>query len=378
MALTKRRRIMVIFIAIVVILIGIVILELNINPQFGSKVTDEYKTTYDNSPNFSKEKFVNPGNFQMMKFTFKDFRESLGGMLSPAPTTSPSKDVPVLPLDSTEIADYTGTPRIFWFGHSSFLLQIDGQNILLDPMLSEVASPYTWLGTSRFTSTLPISAEQLPTIDAVIISHDHYDHLDYPTIMKIKNKVGQFYTPLGVGTHLERWGIDKSTIHELDWWQEVQHENLLFRCTPSQHFSGRNINTSNSTLWASWVIQSAGLNIFFSGDSGYGKHFKAIGDKYGPFDYAMLECGQYNEKWANIHMFPEQTAQAGADLQAKQIMPMHWASFRLAMHDWTDPVERVLAKAKELNIPIRVPKIGEAVAIPPAPVDSIDTWWRNY
>lgn len=368
---------MVIFIAILVILIGIVLFELNFNPQFGSKVTDAYRTAYRSSPNFNSEKFVNTRSFRPMKFTFKDFRESIGEMISPRPETSPSKEMPVIPLDSAEIAQYTGSPRIFWFGHSSFLLQIDGHNILLDPMLSDVASPYTWLGSSRFTSTLPITTEKLPAIHAVIISHDHYDHLDYATIRKLKDKVGQFYVPLGVGAHLERWGVDKVTIHELDWWQEIRHDNLVFRCTPSQHFSGRNINTSNSTLWASWIIQSPDVNIFFSGDSGYAKHFKEIGDQYGPFDYAMLECGQYNEKWANIHMFPEQTAQAGVDLQAKQIMPMHWAAFRLALHDWTDPVERVITAAEELQISVRVPKIGEAVEIPSV-VDSLDTWWRDY
>ena len=169
---------------------------------------------------------------------------------------------------------------------------------------------------------------------------------------------------------------EKERIVELDWWQETTFDNLIFRCTPAQHFSGRGLNDRANTLWSSWIIQSEHDNIFFSGDSGYGPHFKEIGDKYGPFDFAMMECGQYNELWPEIHMFPEETAQAGIDVQAKLIMPIHWGAFKLGMHPWTEPVERISKKADELGIEMIIPKIGEPIEFyNSSGIKS--TWWQS-
>ena len=177
----------------------------------------------------------------------------------------------------------------------------------------------------------------------------------------MKDKVSKFYAPLGVGLHLREWGVHPAQIVELDWWEEATHEDLVFKCAPAQHFSGRGLSDRGATLWGSWVIQSPTENIFFSGDSGYGPHFKEIGDTYGPFDFAMMECGQYNEMWKEIHMMPEETAQAGIDIKAKFIMPIHWGAFKLAMHSWTDPIERVIKKAQSLDLPVIAPKIGEPI-----------------
>ena len=214
-------------------------------------------------------------------------------------------------------------------------------------------------------------------IDAMLISHDHYDHLDHGSIEALNTRTKEFYVPLGVGAHLRAWGIEEDRIHELDWWEEIDHEDLHFAFAPSRHFSGRGITDRFSTLWGSWVIQGSQDNIYFSGDSGYGPHFAEIGAKYGPFDFAMMECGQYNEKWAEIHMMPEETAQAAVDVGAKVMMPIHWGSFVLAMHSWTDPVERVIKKADELHMPILVPMIGEVITM-----DSIqpskEPWWLSY
>lgn len=184
-----------------------------------------------------------------------------------------------------------------------------------------------------------------------------------------------FYTPLGVGVHLEAWGIGKERISELDWWQDVKFEGLTFTCTPAQHFSGRKFNNRQSTLWSSWVIQSHSESIFFSGDSGYGPHFKEIGEAFGPFDFAMVECGQYNKMWPDIHMFPEETAQVGIDLDAKRVMPIHWGAFKLALHSWTDPVERVVKKAEELNVNLVTPEIGESIFL--ENLDSSPNWWKD-
>ncbi len=188
-------------------------------------------------------------------------------------------------------------------------------------MFGNVPTPHPMLGGNSFSRALPIEIEKLSSIDAVLLSHDHYDHLDYGSVTKLKDKVKMFYAPLGVGVHLQEWGVEKERIVELDCWQEVTLD-LVFKCTPAQHFSGRGL-IRNGSLWSSWIINSGKENIFFSGDSGYGPHFKEIGDKYGPFDFAMMECGQYNEMRPDIHMFPEQTAQASLDIKAGRFMPIH-------------------------------------------------------
>ncbi len=243
-------------------------------------------------------------------------------------------------------------------------------------MFGAVPAPHPWLGKKRYSKELPIEVEKLPAIDLIIFSHDHYDHLDYGSIQKLKGKTKKFYVPLGVGNHLKKWGVQPSAIQELNWWDEVTYGDLVLAFTPARHFSGRGLTNRWSTLWGSWVIKGAQDNIYFSGDSGYGSHFKTIGDKYGPFDFAMLECGQYNERWSEIHMMPEETAQAAVDLNTKAMMPIHWAAFTLALHSWTDPVERVTVKARQLGMPIVVPKIGSSIQFNHIP-DETFNWWVN-
>ncbi len=362
------------------ILIGIIVLIttlfVNLSPQFGGKATEEQKAIYATSENYKDEKFVNKADVQL-SMSFSDMRKSLVGYFRPLPNTVPQTDILVKKVDSINIANYTSDTRLIWFGHSAFLLQIANKNILIDPMLGEVPAPHPMLGSKRFSKELPIEIDQIPEIDAVLISHDHYDHLDYESIQKLKHKVNMFYTPLGVGVHLQEWGVEKERIVELDWWQETQFEGLNFVCTPAQHFSGRGLTDRAKTLWSSWVIKSQTDAIFFSGDSGYGDHFKEIGEKYGPFDFAMMECGQYNEMWSDIHMFPEETVQAGIDVRAKTIMPIHWGAFKLALHSWTDPIERVTQKAKELQTNIVTPRIGESILIKESQMTQQDRWWTS-
>ncbi len=359
-----------IFIGIVIL---VVILFINLSPQFGGKATKEQKAIYEKSENYKEDRFVNIAKVQL-DMSFRDMGKSLVGYFKPQSQTTPKENLPVQKIDSLDIVKYIGDTRLIWFGHSAFLLQIDTKNILIDPMFGEVPAPHPMLGSKRFSKELPIEIEKIPEIDAVLISHDHYDHLDYDSIKKLKNKVKMFYTPLGVGVHLEKWGVEKERIIELDWWQEIRLEKLNFICTPAQHFSGRGLTDRTKTLWSSWIIQSKTDNIFFSGDSGYGNHFKEIGKKYGPFDFAMMECGQYNEMWPDVHMFPEETAQAGLDVKAKKIMPIHWGAFKLAMHAWTDPIERLSKKAKELNIDIVAPRIGETVVLNNENIVN-QVWW---
>ncbi|MGP1993965.1 MBL fold metallo-hydrolase [Zobellia laminariae] len=364
----------------VVVLIGVLVITYvlfnNFYPSFGGDVTKERQQVYKQSEQFKEGIFINK------KDVPKDlsFSESLNLAYKfftiKVPNGRPKEDLKVIKLDSANVADYKSKTRMIWYGHSSFLLQMDGLNILLDPMFGVVPAPHPWLGDDRFNKEMPLEVEKLPRIDAVIFSHDHYDHLDYETILKLKDKTNHYFVPLGLGVHLEAWGIPADKITEMDWWEEKQLENITLVCTPAQHFSGRKLDNSQSTLWSSWVVKSINENIYFSGDSGYAPHFKEIGEKYGPFDLALMECGQYDKMWPDIHMMPEETAQAGLDVKAKKIMPIHWAGFKLALHDWKDPIKRVEAKALELNLKVIAPQIGQEIIV----ADSVSTyanWWKN-
>ena len=351
-----------------------IVLFLNFSPEFGGSATKEQKAIYVKSENYEEGKFVNEQDVKL-DMSFSDMRKSLVGFFNPIPNTIPKNDILVKSLDSMDIVTYKDKTRLIWFGHSTFLIQMEQTNILIDPMFGKVPAPHPMLGTNRFSKKLPIEIEKLPNIDAVLISHDHYDHLDYGSIQKLKDKVNMFYVPLGVGAHLAEWDIPSDRIIELDWWQEAKVENLTFTCTPAQHFSGRGLTDRSNTLWSSWVIQSESESVFFSGDSGYGPHFKEIGAKFGPFDFAMMECGQYNELWSEIHMFPEETAQAALDVKAKMVMPIHWGAFKLGMHSWTEPVERFSLKAKELNVNLIIPRIGEEIKITNNS-NNDPSWWK--
>lgn len=360
---------------LLVIIIG-TLLFVNLSPEFGGSATKEQREQYEKSNNYKEDAFVNVDEVKM-ELGFLGFFKSLGSYFKPQPNTLPEKNITVQKIGAVEIVRYEGPTRLIWFGHSAFLLQMDGENILIDPMFGEVPAPNPLLGTKRFSKNLPIEIEELPRIDAVIFSHDHYDHLDYGSVQLLKDKVEMFYTPLGLGVHLTEWGVEKTRIIELDWWEEIDFKTLKFRCTPAQHFSGRGLTDRNKTLWSSWIVQSNKENIFFSGDSGYAPHFKVIGEKYGPFDFAMMECGQYNELWKEIHLMPEETAQAGLDVRAKKIMPIHWGAFKLAMHPWTEPAERVSTKAAELGLPVIFPKIGEPIYL--NETDKYrEKWWENF
>lgn len=350
------------------------ILFMNFSPKFGKSPTKEQKTKYIKLGNYKDGKFRNIHPSPMDVSYWKMFKE----LTKKAPNRNPYKNIEVETLDSITIEKQNKeTTQLIWFGHSSFLVLIDGKKILIDPLFSQRPSPVSFFGAKRYSKKLPIDAENLPFIDAVILSHDHYDHLDFATIQKLKGKVGQYFTPLGVGNYLQLWGISKEKITELNWWESIEFKNTKLVCTPARHFSGRGMFDGASTLWCSWVIKGVNKNVFFSGDGGYDTHFKEIGDKYGPFDISLLECGQYNEDWILLHMMPEETAQAAIDLKSKLAMPIHWGAFTLAFHDWNEPVERMILKANELYLPVTTPKIGEPVILGN---DTFPTekWWTDY
>ena len=343
-------------------------------PSFGGDLSNAQKQELEKLSNFKGGKFSNRRDVPE-KLSFSKFM-TLGYTFFTTKVVNgtPSSPLEINKIDSSSLANFEGT-RLFWFGHSAFLLQHKKLNILIDPMMGNVPAPLSFLGGKRFTKTLPIPPEDLPEIDVVIYSHDHYDHLDYKTVIKIKNKVKRFIVPLGIGNHLKRWGVDENNITELNWWASKTFGDITFVCTPAQHFSGRKFSNGQQTLWSSWVIQSDALSLYFSGDSGYDRHFKDIGEKYGPFDLALLECGQYNTLWPDVHMFPKQTIQAGIDLEATKIVPIHWGAFKLAMHSWNEPAIEVFKEAKKRNVRIEIPKIGEAIALHSNNLET-NTWWE--
>ena len=349
------------------------VLFVNLSPQFGASLSKKKKKNYSKHSNFKNGKFVNQSDTSL-DMSFSETFSTMIDFIKGVPNREPDFEIPIEKIDSLKIAKNRDSTKLIWFGHSAFLLQMDGQNILIDPMLGDVPAPHPWMGNKRYSKELPIEIEKLTEIDAILISHDHYDHLDYSSILKLKDKTSKFYVPLGVAAHLVSWGVDPVRVHELNWWEEKNEHNLKLVFAPARHFSGRGFTDRWTTLWGSWVIQGKNEVIFFSGDSGYDTHFKEIGEKYGPFDFAMIECGQYNEKWAEIHMMPEQSAQAGKDLKAKVMMPIHWGAFSLALHTWTDPVERVLKQAEKINMSIITPKIGKIFSLKDQP-EFHQKWW---
>lgn len=362
---------MIMSILIIMILIGFLFLEYY--PAFGGKTSKEKMERFNQSPNFSQNKFVNqiPTSMNMdAKTMVSILRDSIKGN----PKVRPDRLIPVQPLDTTAMQG-DKQAKVTWFGHSTILLEMEGKRLLLDPMFASTPSPFPIFGGKRYSQTLPSEIENLPPIDMVLISHDHYDHLDYDSIMKLKDKVGQFYVPLGVGNHLERWGVAREKIREYDWWNETQMDGLGLVATPARHFSGRGLLDRNATLWCSWVIMGEYTKVYFSGDGGYGPHFKEIGEKYGPFDLTLMECGQYDERWSAIHMMPEETIQAHIDVKGNSMIPIHWGAFSLAFHDWTDPIERVTNAAKEREVNVITPKIGEFVIVGSNEYP-VSTWWR--
>ncbi|WP_312108331.1 MBL fold metallo-hydrolase [Brevibacillus reuszeri] len=357
---------------LVIIVAFVIFLILKYYPPLGGKSSAESQRRIQASRQFIDGKFRNQIPTPM-DYSLKDTADALIKTIKGTPNSRPKGSMPIDSFDSKAFTE-NKADQVIWFGHSSLLLKVNGVKLLIDPVFSEYASPAPSFGPKRYSDKLPAEIEDLPEIDAVIISHDHYDHLDYRSVRKLKGKVKQFIVPLGIAGHLTKWGVEPERIKELDWWDEDVVEGLTLISTPARHFSGRG-GGSGSTLWSSWVIAHNQTKIYYSGDSGYGPHFKEIGAKYGPFDLTLIETGQYDEKWANIHMTPEESVQVNMELQGKLMIPIHWGAFTLALHSWTDPIERAKRAAQQQNIVLATPKIGEAVTIGATEYPSV-AWWE--
>jgi L-ascorbate metabolism protein UlaG (beta-lactamase superfamily) len=384
---------------------------MTILPVLGKSPSGSRLERIRRSPHYANGSFQNPEPTEMLLKgvsyikMMREYRDKPKTTIPPGPLPSVRTDLFSLPRDR---------PVIVWFGHSSYLVKLQGMHILVDPVFSGHASPFSWFGKA-FPGTDIYGAEDFPDIDMMLLTHDHYDHLDYKTILQFAPKTRHFYTSLGVGAHLEYWGIAPERITELDWGESVEpggeeageaetgiagrgrmHSNkggpevgdagtghgiagqasgaISLSAMPARHFSGRTFKR-NQTLWSSFVLKGRGYSLFLGGDSGYGQHFKSIGDRHGPFDLAILESGQYGKNWPYIHMFPEQTATAAIDLGAKALLPVHWGKFVLSVHAWDEPIRRLVRAAGEKGLSLATPLIGEPVIIG-EPYPRKD-WWEE-
>ena len=300
--------------------------------------------------------------------SLKDLLSAGGRRIPPGPL--PSMD----PTDAWRRPAQSGL-RATWLGHSTVLIEIDGLRVLTDPVWGARASPSRLAGPRRF-QPVPVPLRGLPPLDLVLVSHDHYDHLDYPTIRELARQPVPFVTSLGVGAHLEAWGVPPERIFELDWWESytLPHADLTVHAAPSQHFSGRGLKDRNATLWSSLVVQSARHRVFFSGDTGLTTEYAAIRERFGPFDLVMLEVGAFHPAWGDIHLGPENALKALALLGGGPFLPVHWGTFALAMHDWDKPAETLLARGTRSGAQLLMPRLGEAVE--PAHGENPIPWWR--
>lgn len=363
---------LVIILLLLVVAIGLFI---GLHPTFGGKPDAQSLQKIQQSQNHDGNIFQNlePTTSGLKKVENED--EQAGGildMLFPPKGKHPSEPLPTVKLDKTILKN----GDFVWFGHSTALFVTDNKVIMVDPVYHNASPvPHTVM---PYDMTHRPTIEELPNIDAVLISHDHYDHLDFEAIKKLDVKVKHFYVPLGIKGHLQRWGVADQKITEMDWYEQQKLGDIDVIFTPSRHFSGRSINDQSKTLWGSWVVKSPDLSLFFSGDSGYGKHYAEISKRYGGFDIALMEDGQYNVRWDEIHMLPEQSVQAVLDLNAKHVLPVHWGKFDLSIHPWKEPIQRFLEEADKHDIVTLTPQIGQVFNLqnPPTPANQ-GKWWED-
>lgn len=346
---------------------------------FGARNMGDRKERIRRSPNFNGKAFQNLRDVPTM--LPGTLWKTLWSQVSGGEERKPRKPFAVAATDAAVFAEaLAGGLRVTWLGHSTTLIEVDGYRVLTDPVWSQRASPSSLAGPARFHAP-PLPLENLPELDAITISHDHYDHLDMETIRALARTSARFFVPLGVGAHLETWGVSNERITELDWWEEATLEDggLRLAAVPAQHYSGRGLGGVNATLWASWVLTGPRHRVYAGCDSGLFPGFAEIGTRYGPFDLALLPIGQYGPTWPDIHSLPEEAVDANRALRGRLLLPIHWGTFNLAFHDWREPGERLVARARDTGTPLLLPRPGETLAVPEesSPTSASRPWWRE-
>ncbi|NVN94457.1 MAG: MBL fold metallo-hydrolase [Bacteroidetes bacterium] len=342
-------------------------------PSFGKIPSDERFEIIKNSPHYKNGAFHNLSYTPIMIKGTNLFKVISDFLVGKGKRNKPTDAIPTVRTDLLNLDLEKNI--LIWFGHSSYFIQIDGKTILVDPVFSGHASPFPF-SIRAFKGSDAYSASDIPEIDYLFITHDHWDHLDYKTIINLKLKIKKIICPLGVGAHFEHWGFDKKQIIEKDWYEKiVLDKDFIAHTVPTRHFSGRTF-VRNKSLWTAFVLQCPSMQIFMGGDGGYDTHFKEIASKFGAFDLVILENGQYNKTWKYIHSSPEEVWLAAIDLQAKRLLPVHSCKFALALHDWDEPLKRITELSKEKNIQLLTPMIGEAVNLKDEQLH-FQQWWKT-
>ncbi len=349
---------------------GLVWATRGVPASFGARPDGDRAERVRRSPHYRDGKFRNSHPTTLGDLRSDDDGSILRAFLDSGHLRKPAGRIPMASgVPDTSDSDLA----ITWYGHASSLVEIDGVRVLLDPIWSERCSPSQLIGPRRLHQP-PVALDDLPRLDAIVISHDHYDHLDMATIRDlVRNQDCPFLVPLGVGAHLDRWQVPASRIIELDWDESASVGTLTLTCAEAQHFSGRSAKR-DYTLWSSWAIVGPEHRVFYSGDTGYFDGFAAIGTKYGPFDATLIQIGAYDHRWADIHMTPEQGVAAHVDVQGGLMIPVHWGTFVLAFHPWGEPADRAWAEAKAQGVTLAVPRPGERIDIADPP--AVDGWWQ--
>ena len=329
-------------------------------PTFGARASGERLARMQANPHFHDGRFVN--DQPPAAYTFAEVRALAEGQFLGDEMRVPPTPIPIVRVDpqALKAAPKPGL-RTFWIGHASVYVELDGVRMLVDPIFSEYASPFE-LGPRRFHPP-PIALAELPKIDAVLITHDHYDHLDMPTVQQLARGGTRFFVPLGIGAHLAAWGVPEAQITDLAWWQEATLRGVRIVSTPSRHYSGRSLADKDSKLWTSWSVLGAKQRFYVSGDTGYSDHFAKIGERLGPFDLAFMKIGAYGpgRPWLDIHMTPEESVRGHVDVGARRMFPVHWGTFNLAFHEWNEPIRRAVAAAGASRVELVTPGVGEWV-----------------
>jgi L-ascorbate metabolism protein UlaG (beta-lactamase superfamily) len=325
---------------------------------------------YEKSPNFKDGKFINAEPLNMGNF----FKITWKYMFSKSEKSVPTKPIPIENINQKNFFEPPSEAiKFYWLGHSSIILEMDKKRIIFDPVFSKRASPVQWAGPKRFHPT-PLELTDLPKIDAVLISHDHYDHLDESFIKYAKDRDLEFIVPLAIGKYLKDWGVKEEKITELDWWGEFNLDGLKIISVPARHFSSRGLFDRDETQWCSFVVVGKSQKVYFSGDTGFTKYFNEISSKFAPFDLTFIKIGAYSKLWANVHLNPEEAVETHRILKGKVMVPIHWATFDLALHSWYEPIDRLIKAAGNEN-KILIPRIGEGVSI--GSEHKSNFWWES-
>ena len=343
-------------------------------PVFGGRLEGERLARARANPHFHDGRFVNP--LPPAGYTLADAWNLLVGQFGDE-VRSPPAPIPVLPVDSAALKAAPPTPGLqaLWLGHAGVYIAIDGVRLLVDPVFAEYASPFE-IGPRRFHPP-PLRLDDLPPIDAVLITHDHYDHFDMRTVRHLAQRGTAFFVPLGIGAHLQVWGVPVAQIREMEWWQEEALRGVRIVSTPSRHYSGRGLTDQRATLWTSWSVLGTRHRFYVSGDTGYSDHFRTIGERFGPFDLAFVKIGAYGPgaPWLDIHMSAEDAVRAHVDVRARRLFPVHWGTFNLAFHAWDEPIRRAVAAARRERVELLTPRVGEIVDADRT--FAFNPWWER-